>query len=166
MNEAYVECLVKGKKNVKAQVGKYALIVLTVALCAVAFIFFKLWIAIFAVATAALAYYVGGYVGVEYEYLYLDKEITIDRIFNQEKRKRVETISFEKIEVVAPIKSYHLDKFGKVSDKAKNFGIGEEEKPDRRYVIFLENREQIIFSPSEEMVKVMKNAVPRKVFID
>lgn len=166
MNEAYVECLVKGKKNIGAQVGKFALIFLAVALCAVAFLFGRLWIAIFAVAAGAGAYFVAGYVGVEYEYLYLDKEITIDRIFNQEKRKRIETISFDKIEVVAPIKSYHLDKYGKVSDKAKNYAVGIEEKPDRRYVIFLENKEQIIFSPSEEMVKVMKNAVPRKVFND
>ncbi|MCQ2494676.1 MAG: DUF6106 family protein [Lachnospiraceae bacterium] len=164
--DSYVECLVKGKKNIKAEIGRVALIVLAVLLVAVAFIFWQFWIALFAAAASVGAYVVSGYINVEYEYLYLDKEIVIDRIYNQEKRKRVATYSFEKIQVVAPIKSYHLDKFGKVSEKAVNYGIGIEEKPDRRYVIFFENKDQVIFSPSEEMVKVMKNALPRKVFND
>ena len=166
MNEAYVECLVKGKKNIKAQAGMVALVVLAVLIVVVAFFLGRLWIALFAIAASAGAYFLSAYIGVEYEYLYLDKEITIDRIYNQEKRKRVEVISFDKIEVVAPIKSYHLDKFGKVSNSARDYSIGVEEKPDRRYVIFLENRQQIIFSPNEDMVRVMKNAVPRKVFND
>lgn len=166
MNDAYVECLVKGKDNVKAKAGKIALIVLAVGLAALTFITMQLWIIIFVIACSALAYYISGYEQVEYEYLYIDKELTIDRIYNQEKRKRVATYSLDSMEIIAPIKSYHLDKVGKVSDKAVNYGVGIEEKPDHRYVIFFENKQQIIFNPSEEMIKLMRNAAPRKVFND
>jgi len=166
MNETYVECLVKGKKNTKAQIGQVALIILALLLVAAAFFLMKMWIMIFAVAAGFGAYFVGGYTNVEYEYLYFDKEITIDRIYNQEKRKRVAVYSLEKVEVIAPIKSYHLDKFGKVSDKAKDYAVGVEEKPDKRYIMFYEGKEQVIFNPNEEMVKAMKNVAPRKVFND
>lgn len=165
MSESYVECLIKGKQNGKAKALRVLFIVLALA-SAVAGIMFSGYFFI-AVAVMAFGVYISSqYIEVEYEYLYLDKELTIDRIYNQSNRKRVAVYNFEKVEVIAPIKSYHLDNFGKVRSDAKDYSIGFEDKPDLRYVMFCEGKEQVIISPNEAMVKAMKNAAPRKVFID
>ena len=50
--------------------------------------------------------------------------------------------------------------------KEKDYSVGEELKPDRRFAMYYEGGEKIILSPSEEMVKAMKNVAPRKIFSD
>lgn len=176
MSEAYVECLIQSKPNIKAKLLRAFFILCCIA-CAVTMFLFPqyymyLMLGIFAFGIGV--YMSNSYVGVEYEYLYLDKEIVIDRIYNQSRRKRVATYKFSKIEVIAPIKSHHLDNYGRVSDgnygdssnKVVDYSIGFEAKPDLRYVIVYEGRQKILFNPNEEMIKVMKNAAPRKVFSD
>ncbi len=166
MSESYVECLVQGRQNTKAKVLMIFLIVLAAGLAFAAFLFGLFWLIIFTIAAGIGAYFAAQYINVEYEYLYIDKELVIDKIYNQAKRKRVVTYSFDKVQVIAPIKSYHLANFGKLSDKPKDYSIGYEDQPDLRYVMFYEGQEQVLLSPSEDLVKMMKNAAPRKVFTD
>lgn len=166
MSEAYVECLVTGKGNIIFKLLRYFFY----ALCFVAFASLLLGTGFFGVifgfAFAAGGYYIGMLAEVEYEYLYMDKEITIDRILAQQSRKKVATYSMERMEIMAPFKSYRLDNYKNRQVKEKDYSIGYEDKPDRRYIFYYEGGEKIILSPSEEMVKVMKNANPRKVFTD
>ncbi len=166
MSEAYVECLVKSKGNVLFTILRWVLYVLA----GVAFLSLAIGTGFFGVlfgfGLAAGGYYLGMLGEVEYEYLYMDKEITVDRILAQNSRKKVATYSMEKVEIFAPIKSYRLDNYKNRQVKVKDFSIGTEEKPDLRYVFFYEGGEKVIMSPSSEMVKVMKNANPRKVFSD
>ena len=51
-------------------------------------------------------------------------------------------------------------------NKQKDYSIGEELQPDKRYLMFYEGGEKIVLSPSEELIKLMKNVAPRKVFSD
>lgn len=165
MSDVYVECLVKAKPSVVGKFFKVVLIALTV-LFAIVMLMIPLAF-ILAVACGVGAYFVNMFTDLEYEYLYLDKEIVVDKVMAKSKRKRVATYSLDRVEVLAPIKSYHLDNFGRRDNvKAKDYSIGEELQPDRRYVMYYEGGEKILLSPSEEMIKVMKNAAPRKVFSD
>ncbi len=166
MAESYVECLVKGRPNNGARALMIFLYVLAGLIVVATFLFGKLWLLLFAIGAGVGGYFAGKRVYVEYEYLYIDKELVIDKIYNQEKRKRIATYSFDKVQVIAPIKSYHLDNFGKLSAKPKDYSIGYEEQPDKRYVMFYEGQEQVLISPNEDLVKIMKNAAPRKVFSD
>ena len=72
----------------------------------------------------------------------------------------------DKVEILAPVKSYHLDNYRNRSAKVKDYSIGEVLQPDKRYVMYYEGAQKILLSPSEELVKVMKNVAPRKVFSD
>ena len=76
------------------------------------------------------------------------------------------TYTIDRMEIFAPVRSYHLDNYRNRNVKAKDFSIGEELQPDKRFVMYYEGGEKIILSPSEELVKVMKNVAPRKVFAD
>jgi len=96
----------------------------------------------------------------------MDKEITVDRILAQTRRKRIAVYPMDKIEILAPVNSYRLDNYKNRQVTTKDYSIGTVEQPDLRYVFYCEGQEKILISPSEEMVKVMKNANPRKVFSD
>ncbi len=166
MSEAYVECLVKAKTPGLNLFFKYLLYMLTVALAFLFLLTSSFILMLLAVAAGVGAYFVGQMCDVEYEYLYLDKELSIDKIMGKSRRKRVATYKLQSIEIFAPIKSYHLDNFGKREGNVKDYSIGYEDKPDLRYVLYYEGGEKLLLSPSPELVKIMKNAAPRKVFND
>ena len=164
MSDAYVECLVKAKPSMLGKFFKYLLIVLTVIL--VILMALNVLFLILAVVTGVGAYLVNMFTDLEYEYLYLDKELTIDKVMAKTKRKRVAVYQLDRMEILAPVRSYHLDNFKNRTVKEKDYSIGYEEKPDLRYAMYYEGGEKLVLSPSPEMIKVMKNAAPRKVFND
>lgn len=166
MSEAYIECLVKAKPSALGKFFKYLLYLLAAILLALMFLTMNVIMFILAVAAGVGAYFVGMYTDLEYEYLYLDKELTIDKVMGKTKRKRVAVYQLERMEIFAPIKSYHLDNFKNRQTKDKDYSIGYVEQPDLRYAMYYEGGERLILSPSPELVKIMKNAAPRKVFSD
>ena len=165
MSDVYVECLVKAKQSAGGKFGKILLIALTVIFGLMAMMG-QMIALIVAVVTGVGAYFVNLYTDVEYEYLYLDKELTVDKVLAKSKRKRVGTYSIDRMEVLAPVKSYHLDSFKNRTVKEKDYSIGEELKPDLRYALYYEGGEKLVLSPSEELVKAIRNVAPRKVFMD
>lgn len=166
MSDAYVECLVKAKPSMLGKFFKYLLIVLTVILVILMALTMNVVILLMAVAAGVGAYFVNMFTDLEYEYLYLDKELTIDKVMAKTKRKRVAVYQLDRMEILAPVRSYHLDNFKNRTVKEKDYSIGYEEKPDLRYAMYYEGGEKLVLSPSPEMIKVMKNAAPRKVFND
>jgi hypothetical protein len=166
MSDAYVECLVKAKPSAGGKFGKYLLMTLTVILAMLTFLSMNVIVLVITVAAGVGTYFVNLFTDLEYEYLYLDRELTIDKVMAKSRRKRVAVYQLDRIEVLAPIKSYHLDNFKNRSGKAKDYSIGYEDKPDLRYMMYCEGGEKVILSPSPDMIKVMRNVAPRKVFAD
>lgn len=167
MSEVYVEHLVKREKASGLKFLKILLIMLTVVfgLMGLTMMLYGLPLLI-AVGTGVGAYFAGLYADVEFEYLYLDKEFSVDKIFGKTKRKKAETFEVERMEILAPIHSYHLDSYKNRNAKETDYSIGVEERPDSRYVMYYEGNRRIVLSPNEEFVKAMRNASPRKVFTD
>ncbi|MCH5342921.1 MAG: hypothetical protein J1E64_02700 [Acetatifactor sp.] len=165
MSDAYVECLVKAKTSGTGKFLKTFLIVLTVLFALSSFLFGAISV-LLALITGVGVYFVNLYTDLEYEYLYLDKEITVDKVLAKSKRKRVATYSVDRMEIFAPARSHRLDSYRNRNVKRKDYSIGEELKPDLRYAMYYEGGELVILSPSEEFVKVLKNVAPRKVFTD
>lgn len=169
MSETYVECLVKGKASMLPKLLKIVLILIAAGFGVLGILLgtesgFGLFV--LAIVAGVGAYFVNWYCSVEYEYLYLDREISVDVILAQTRRKRVGTYGLDRMEILAPIKSHHLDSYKNRSVKVKDYSIGEERNPDLRYVMFYEGGSKIILSPTEEFVKEIKNMAPRKVFMD
>lgn len=164
MNETYVEILVKKKTPAYMKLLKILLIMLTVCFVLVGLM---LWPALLiGVVLGVASYFVYMNAELEYEYLYVDKEFTVDKIMAKSKRKRVEVFDLDKMEIVAPINSWHLDNYKNRSDKTFDYSSGEHGQPDKRYVFFYDGQKKVIFEPNEEMIKAMQFAAPRKVFKD
>ena len=165
MSESYVECMVARKTPGVLLLCKYVLIGLTVVAFFASFLFGNI-LFFAAIALGVAAYFVGIFIDVEYEYLYLDKEITVDRVFHKSRRKRFATYEVDKIEIMAPIKSYHLDGYKNRQWKEVDLSSRVENQPDTRYVFFYDGNQKIILEPNEALVKCVKNVAPRKVFMD
>lgn len=167
MSDAYVECLVKQKQAGIWKVLRVFLIVLAVLfLLATLFTLLGIVCFILAIVAAVGSYLVNLFTDLEFEYIYVDKELSVDKVMAKSRRKRVATYSLDRVEAFGPVKSYHLDQFRNRNVKTIDYSIGEELQPDRRYALYYEGGIKLLMSPSEELVKVMKNAAPRKVFTD
>ena len=162
MNEAYYEILVKKKGTPLLKVAG-----IVTALLTVFFVFMmligNLWGIIFATACGVGCYFVSLHNTVEYEYLYVDKELQIDRILARSKRKRMETLDLKDLEILAPLHSHELDSYRNGKYTKADYSSGEEDREKAKYMLVIKGK-QIIFEPTEEMVKTVKMFAPRKVF--
>ena len=164
MNESYVECLVARRPSGGMKALKVLLIVVTVIGILGGMIAFPLLIV--AVAAAVGAYFASLYSSLEYEYLYVDKEISVDKILNKTKRKKAEKFELDRMEIFAPVNSWHLDNYKNRQFKTTDYSSGVAGQPDRRYAMIYNCERKILFEPNQEMVKAMQAVAPRKVFLD
>ena len=101
---------------------------------------------------------------VEFEYSYFSGDITIDKIFSKQSRKRVLSANLKEIDIVAPSDSEELRRYGQL--KALDCSSGEQGR--KTYVMITEYKNEkvkVVIEPKEEIVKNMKTLAPRKVFI-
>ena len=165
MSDTYVECLVKRKNRVIDTILSCIFLGLNIGFALIGFMGFSLML--FGALIFGFIYYIVHARGrIEFEYCYLDKEITVDRITNQARRKRIEKIDIERVEIMAPICSHHMDSYRNRPGKVVDYSTGIINQPDKRYMMFYDGGKKIIFEPNEEMVKAIRNVAPRKVFVD
>lgn len=173
MLEAVVECLVKRKLTVKAYAARCAIICVDVLafLGAVAilvfvpaFIAFDLVIAVLAVV---FTYLVFRNTDVEYEYSFFDGELAIDKVMHKQTRKKLRRFNMSKMDLMAPLGSHRLG--GGVNNRIK-YNYSTQYDDDKHFVAVVysdDNRvAEVTFTPNEELLEKIKQAYPRKVFLD
>lgn len=165
VSETYVEHLVARKAPFVMRFLKTLLFMLTGCFALVGMLFMNAIALILAVVVGVASYFAYLNTDLEYEYLYLDKEISIDKVMAKSRRKRVATYEVERMEILAPVKSYHLDDYRNRTLKMVDYssGIAEDEN---KYMMVYEGNLKIMLEPSPEMVKAIQTVAPRKVFTD
>lgn len=162
MNEAYYEIMVSKKKSPILKVAQ-----IVTALMAGFFALTMFMGMIWGIAVAAVfgvaCYFITLHNTVEFEYLYVDKELQIDRILSRSNRKRMETLDLNELVILAPVRSHELDRYRNRNSKIADYSSGEEENEQKKYMLIV-NDKQIIFEPTEELVKAIRMFAPRKVF--
>ena len=131
MSESYVECMVARKPSMAVKVLAFLIGAIAVIVGLAAMIIQPLLLFV-AAAIGFGAYLININASIEYEYLYIDKEIVVDKIMSQSKRKRVASYEVDKIEIMAPLKSYHLDQFKNRTFKEVDISSGVEGQPEVR----------------------------------
>lgn len=166
-DNSYVEVLVARKSQPLMTFLKYLLIILAVFSFILGFLSGSIIFMILFVAFGVGVYFVSLNASIEYEYQYCEREITVDKILNKSKRKRVAAFETERMEMLAPSKSYHLDEYRNNNNyRLLDFSSGIEQQPDITYTMYYDGREKVVFEPTREMVEAVKNVAPRKVFMD
>lgn len=166
MNESYKELLVKKEQGVGQKALRVGCIIPTVILGFLTFVFSSIPLFIITVALGVLDYFIYQWTDVEYEYLYLDKEISIDKIMAKTRRKKAATIEVGKIEIMAPVKSYQLDSYKNREVKTVDYSAGKDLPDQKLYVLYYEGNQKYFLNLTEDFAKTIKGIIPRKVFTE
>ena len=169
MSDLYTEVLVKKQQTGKDKVIKGVLIFFTV-LFAAAGIMMNPLILLLALVLGIVDYIFIPKLSVEFEYLYVNGELDIDRIYSQSRRKRAASYELSNMEILAPYQSHQLDSYKKnQSIKRYNYSSGIEGQGHKPYAVVISKdnaMQMVIFEPDEVMLKDIRNRAPRKVFMD
>ena len=157
MKDVYVEWLVKRKRNFAGKFLRVLFMAASIILWLTSFTLVNTIVLIAAVAVSIITYFLYCFTDVEYEYVYVNGELMIDRILN---------VDAEEIEVVAPMTSPKVDGYKHREWKEFNFTSGYEKDKRRIFEIYCNNGVKIIFEPNREMVEAMKSQMPHKVTVE
>lgn len=165
MNEDnYVEWLVKRKDPVYAMPVK----ILMVCICIISVL--SALQTVFGVVIMTLAglatYFVFLNLSVEYEYLFAEGGLSVDRIMGRARRKKMFDCEKDDVQMVAPADSYVLKDYVNQDTKEKDFTSGR--KNAKVYaLVYRKGAEslKILFEPNEKMLNAMRRAFPRKLLI-
>lgn len=166
MGETYVECLVARKPSITMKFFKILLIMITVVFLLLGVAMYNAVGLIIAVAAGVGAYFVSINADIEYEYLYVDKEISVDKVLAKSRRKKAGTFQLEQMEIFAPLNSHRLDSYRNAGGKVIDYSSGIAAQPERRYMMVCNGNTKVILEPNEELIRAVRNIAPRKVFDD
>lgn len=164
MNESYAEAGVKREKTASTYFAKFGIIFAIVFVFVVGGMFLGSIATFIACIGIVLCIFLFPRFNVEYEYIYCDGQLDFDRITGNSKRKNVLRIDFEKVDMVAPVKSHALDNYKNMQVTEKDFTS---KNPDAKvYAIICHGEKgnmRILFEPNDKMVACIKQKTPRKI---
>ena len=163
MEDLYAELLIKRKPLPLFRVIKVLVVVAAVLMVAGGMFFPPL----FFIAGGLIALYSWGLpqFDVEYEYLIVNDRIDVECIYSRNKRKNLMSMDFDKMELLAPMNSHHLDSYKHV--EVVDFSANDKEQAP--YVMVVNSKEglrKVLLQLDDTTVHNMKNHMPRKVFSD
>ena len=162
---AYVECMTMPRTVTVMRFLQILSIMLLIGFLLIALLFSNLIAFIIVIAAGVGIWFFGLRSSVEYEYTYVEKELTVDRIFNKTSRKHVADYKISEMELFAPIGSHRLDGLAGRQLETLDYSGGPGE-PDPRYVMIIEGGKRLILEPSENLVRAIRTVAPGKVFTD
>ena len=162
MSDFYTEQLVKKKPE-----GKDIIIKILLVFCTVLSFFFVLllpFLLILPVLMIVLDYFMFRRLDLEYEYLYVNGDLDIDKIMGKQKRKRVFSMNVNDMDLLAPLGAGELNQYrtGKVLDFSSHM-------PNARCYVMVITKDghqtKVIFEPEQVILDGMRMLAPRKVIL-
>jgi len=162
MGEFYTEQLVKQRPTGATTIKKAGLVA---AIVVSVFIMLLNPVLIFIPAIVIwLAMFLFKRMDLEFEYLYFNGDLDIDKIMGMQARKRVFSTNIKEVDVVAPTGSVELQQYRNL--KAMDFSSKEEHAKTYELVTTYKGQKvRVIFEPKEKIVREMQLMAPRKVFL-
>ena len=169
MDTGCLEVIVNRKPNTLIKAVCYGACVLTVCFCLLAFMTSLLFL-IPAALCAAAANYFWLESAVDFEYVYVDKELRVAKIMQKQRRKELAVYDLTQMEVLAPVGSYHLDGFKNKDLKVIDYSSQGDENKASRYALILSDGTELILDMvgdySSRILDLIRTFSPRKVFRD
>ncbi len=164
VEENYVEWLVKRKDPAFAIPVK----ILMIVLCAVAVVLALQTVlgVIFLAAAAAATYFVFQNLSIEYEYLFADGGLRVDRIMGKARRKKAFECEREEVQIVAPADSYVLKDYQ--TSNMKIIDCSSSTKGAKVYAMIAQkgpDHTKVLIEPNERMLSAMRRSLPSKVVL-
>ena len=161
MNEFLTEQLVKRSNTVATTLKKAGLIAITVLSVFLGFIYpLLIWLTVILVFVDI---FLIKRMNVEFEYVYFNGDLDIDKIMNMQSRKKMFSTNIKEIEVVAPSGSVELHPY----QRTKTLDYSTQNPDDKVFemvTMYKGETVKVLFNPNEKILNEMKNMAPRKVF--
>lgn len=167
MGDVFKEQLVAQKMSQKDKAQRIIIIIGAVLLGIVAFVIGGAFIGPLAIVGLVFgAAFLASKYKREYEYSLTNNEVDIDVIYNKERRKKILTIDFKKIDIMASIKDERHQESLERAQKTINASDGEFTKDTYAIIYPVEGvPTKILITPNEEMRTLMYKQAPHKVHI-
>ncbi|MCD8121082.1 MAG: DUF6106 family protein [Clostridiales bacterium] len=164
MNDTYVEHLIQRKTPFYTYIVTGILGLVTAAFVLLALTVSPISI-ILMLVFGVLTYLSWRNAHVEYEYLYVDRSLTIDAILGRAKRKKAFECSVSELEIMAPTGNYMLDNYRNVTKTADYTSQREGAKTYTMIVQKDGNTSRILLEPNEKILQCMRQLSPGKVVL-
>ena len=167
METGCLEVVVNRKTNTLMKALHFGAIVLAVCFCLSAVLIH------FALIFPAIGCMIGAYffwleTVIDYEYVYVDKEIRVAKIQQKQRRKELAVYDLTKMEVMAPSGSTHLDEYRNRNLTVIDYSSGEDGNKPFRYEVVMEGGSKLILDfvgeYGEQIITILRTYFPRKVF--
>lgn len=160
MDDFYTEQLIKKQADSKDTLKKAGMIVLTIL--SVLLVFAIPVGIIFPVVMIVIDVLVFSNMNVEYEYVFVNGDLDIDKIMNKSRRKRMFSVDADQMELLAPVGAVELMQYKKVRTYDYTAGKNQAEI----YALIASNKGElckVLFEPNETIVEGFFVKAPRKV---
>ncbi len=171
--DVFIECLVKRKNTGKTITLKLLIVLGVIVFSLIMFLFCAAFASVSFVFLLLIAgsvygaWWIFGRFNLEYEYIITNGEMDIDKIMGKQNRKRLITINFRDIEIMAPMGGEHKREFENQSIP-KTIDASVLKDAPGNYFIVTRNQKQglvrLIFTPDERVIKSAQAVAPRKIF--
>jgi hypothetical protein len=168
MTDNYVELLVKKKTSAMVKALRFSCILMGVFQLFIGALFHVWFFMGTGVLFIVLAWIVAYQGNIEYEYLYLDRQFSVDKIHNRRKRKKIAEYDLAtELEVLAPAGSHQLDYMKERVSRTRNYTSGNEDARVYEMVVHVGEELWLVkIEMTEELFGQLHMAAPRKVFKD
>ena len=162
MGDLYTEQLVKRTAPASTIIIKAVLILFTIASVGLVLV---LPIAIIApVIMVCLDIFLFRSMDVEYEYLFVNGALDIDKIMAKSKRKKIFEMELNEMELLAKSGSAELRAYQGL--KVVDYSSGDQNTKHYEMVVVQKGeKKRVVIDPNDEILQGLKMLAPRKVFI-
>ena len=166
MNDVFNEQLVARKPNQKDLLKKVGIVgvgIFAIFAALTVELLMGFIIPIIIAVVIAVVFFMRRY-NVEYEYVFTNGDLDIDKITNKSRRKQAISVNVRSFVTMVPATSKAYE--GEVSNFTKLYDFGSGSITDNTYIaIFEQNKERVkmIIEPNEQMFKAIRTYIPRVV---
>lgn len=160
MSDFYTEQLVKKQSGAKEMAIRAGLIVLTVIAVFIV-LMFPLGI-ILPILAVVLDVFMFRRLNVEYEYLFVNGDLDVDKIMSRAKRKRMFSMNVSEMELLAPSDAPELRQYQNAKTLDFSSGTGQA----KLYTLVVADHgglKKVVFEPNETIIEGFFVLAPRKV---
>ncbi|MDO4187630.1 MAG: DUF6106 family protein [Lachnospiraceae bacterium] len=164
MGDSYVESLVERERN-----SFYALLKnVSYAVCGICVLVAILTgiplLFLVAVAVGIIGVFVVPNPDYEFEYLFIGKELSIDKIIAKSNRKTLGSYDLDKMEFMCPLTSHELDSYKSKNTPVRDYSSRKEGVVPYVLVYKDGNQEILVYlEPDPALISAIKTVMPRKV---
>lgn len=169
--EVFIEYLVKKKNSLKDIIQKFLICACAFILSIIALLVTQNYDILFLglIIVAGIIYgtwYLIRSLNIEYEYIFTNGTLDIDKIIAQSRRKRMISLELGNIEKMAPANEKYKSDY-QISGFSKIFNASSGDTKSEYFIKFSTKTYGLcllIFNPNEKIIKASYHIAPRKVF--